>query len=232
MSTVLLEAQVRTLQGKGASRRLRRLENKVPAVIYGGNQDAQSIYFLHNKVTKALETESIYSSVFNITVDGKVEHVILKALQRHPYKPIVMHMDLQRVSLKEVLTKLIPLHFKGEDSCPGIKAGGIVNHTMTQVEVRCQAGLLPPFIEVDVSKCDINDVIHLSSLQLPKGVELTVDLSDPQHDSPVVSIHLPKVIAADEEVAVSEEEEVAPGDVPTSVEGQQADNEGEDKGSE
>src|ERR1044072_2910217 len=98
MSTILLEAETRTDMGKGASRRLRRLENKVIAVIYGGSKKPVSIQFAHNKVTKALETESIYSSVFDITVDGKVEHVILKAIQRHPYKPIVLHMDLQRVS--------------------------------------------------------------------------------------------------------------------------------------
>ncbi len=98
MSNILLEAESRTDMGKGASRRLRRLENKVPAVIYGGEKKPMSIHFQHNKVVKALETESIYSSVFDITIDGKVEHVILKALQRHPYKPLVMHMDLQRVS--------------------------------------------------------------------------------------------------------------------------------------
>ena len=117
MSNVLLEAETRTDMGKGASRRLRRLENKVPAIIYGGDKDPKSIHFLHNKVVKALETESIYSSVFDITVDGKVEHVILKAVQRHPYKSVVMHMDLQRVSLKDVLVKFVPVHFINEEKC-------------------------------------------------------------------------------------------------------------------
>src|SRR6478736_4198295 len=115
MATILLEAESRNVMGKGASRRLRRLENKVPAVIYGGDKEPKSIHFLHNKVVKALETESIYSSVFDITVDGKVEHVILKALQRHPYKPVIMHMDLQRVSKTDVLVKLVPIHFINED---------------------------------------------------------------------------------------------------------------------
>jgi large subunit ribosomal protein L25 len=193
MSTILLEAESRTDMGKGASRRLRRLENKVPAVIYGGEKKPESIHFLHNKIVKALETESIYSSVFDITVDGKIEHVILKALQRHPYKPIVMHMDLQRVSAKDILIKLVPLHFINEQQSAGIKAGGLINHTMTQVEVRCQAKDLPEFIEVDMTKIAMNDVVHLSNLKLPKGVHLTVDVTDGSHDAPVVSIHAPKV---------------------------------------
>ncbi|MDR3441719.1 MAG: 50S ribosomal protein L25/general stress protein Ctc [Legionella sp.] len=209
MSNILLEAQTRTDMGKGASRRLRRLENKVPAVIYGGEKEPMSILFLHNKVIKALETESIYSSVFDITVDGKVEHVILKALQRHPYKPLVMHMDLQRVSKKDILVKLIPIHYINEQKAPGIKAGGIVNHTMTQVEVRCQAKDLPEFIEVDMSAIAMDEVLHLSNLKLPKGVHLTIDVADGSHDAPVVSIHMPRGNA------VEESEEVAPAAVPT-----------------
>lgn len=199
MSTVLLEAESRTDMGKGASRRLRRLENKVPAVVYGGDKEPKSIHFLHNKVVKALETESIFSSVFDITVDGKVEHVILKAVQRHPYKPIVMHMDLQRVSKSDVLVKFVPIHFVNEQKSKGIKAGGMIQHTMTQVEVKCQAKDLPEFIEVDMTDVDMNEVVHLSNLKLPKGVRLTVDVSDHTHDSPVVSIHAPKAAPAEEE---------------------------------
>ena len=177
MSTILLEAETRTDMGKGASRRLRRLENKVPAVIYGGDNKPMSIHFLHNKVVKALESEKIYSSVFDISVDGKVEHVILKALQRHPYKPLIMHMDLQRVSKKDVLVKLVPLHFINETQALGVKAGGMINHSMSQVEVRCQAKDLPEFIEVDMAKVGLDDVIHLSHLVLPKGVQLTIDVA-------------------------------------------------------
>ena len=202
MSTILLEAESRTDMGKGASRRLRRLENKVPAVIYGGDKEPKSIHFLHNKVVKALETESIYSSVFDISIDGKTEHVILKALQRHPYKPLVMHMDLQRVSAKDILVKLVPIHYINEQKSAGIKAGGLINHTMTQVEVRCQAKDLPEFIEVDMTKVAMNDVVHLSDLKLPKGVHLTVDVTDGSHNAPVVSIHAPKVASVDEESAV------------------------------
>ncbi|MBI2786328.1 MAG: 50S ribosomal protein L25/general stress protein Ctc [Legionella longbeachae] len=210
MSNILLEAQTRTDMGKGASRRLRRLEDKVPAVIYGGDKKPMSIHFQHNKVVKALETESIYSSVFDISVDGKVEHVILKSLQRHPYKPLVMHMDLQRVSKTDILIKLVPIHFINEDKAPGIKAGGIINHTMTQVEIRCQAKNLPEFIAVDMSDVKMNDIVHLSQLKLPKGIQLTADVADGSHDSPVVSIHMSKVSAA-------EEETVEPTEVPASA---------------
>ncbi|MFI4918217.1 MAG: 50S ribosomal protein L25/general stress protein Ctc [Legionellales bacterium] len=211
MSTVLLVAQARTDMGKGASRRLRRLENKVPAVVYGGDKAPVSIHFLHNKVVKALETESIYSSVFDITIDGKVEHVILKALQRHPYKPLVMHMDLQRVSAKDILTKLVPLHFTNEQQSKGVKAGGLINHTMTQVEIRCAAKNLPEFIEVDMTDVGMNEVVHLSHLKLPKNVHLTADVADGSHDAPVVSIHAPKINATEEEETAA----VPAGAVPT-----------------
>ncbi|MGL5742743.1 MAG: 50S ribosomal protein L25/general stress protein Ctc [Legionella sp.] len=204
MSNILLEAETRTDMGKGASRRLRRLENKVPAVIYGGDKKPMSIHFLHNKVVKALEKESIYSSVFDIKIDGKVEHVILKALQRHPYKPVVMHMDLQRVYKTDILVKLVPVHFINEEKAPGIKAGGIINHSMTQVEVRCQAKDLPEFIAVDMAKVELDDVVHLSHLKLPKGVQLTVDVADGSHDSPVVSIHMPRGTVEEETTEATE----------------------------
>ncbi|MDI9817830.1 MULTISPECIES: 50S ribosomal protein L25/general stress protein Ctc [unclassified Legionella] len=206
MSSIILEAESRNDIGKGASRRLRRLENKVPAVLYGGDKEPKTLNLLHNKVIKALENESIYSSVFDLKVDGKVEHVILKDLQRHPYKPVVLHMDLQRVSAKDVLVKNIPVHFINEESSKGVKAGGIITHTMTQVEVRCQAKNLPEFIEVDMANVGMDEVVHLSDLKLPKGVQLTIDIADGSHNLPVVSIHAPKGGPVEEETAAPEEE--------------------------
>jgi large subunit ribosomal protein L25 len=189
MSTIKLEAQSRADKGKGASRRLRRLENKIPAVLYGGDKPPQAIHLLHNKVIKALETESIYSSVFDLSLDGIVEPVVLKDLQRHPYKPVILHMDLQRVGAKDVLTKSVPVHFTHQDTAPGVKAGGFVTHTMSQVEIRCEAQFLPEFIEVDLSTMAMNDVLHLSDLQLPPNVHLADNHHDCAHDHPVVSIH-------------------------------------------
>ncbi len=212
MSTILLEAQSRKDIGKGASRRLRRLENKVPAVIYGGDDEPQSINLLHNKVIKALENETIYSSVFEIKVDAKVEYVILKDLQRHPYKPVIMHMDFQRVAAKDVLIKNVPLHFINEASSKAVKADGVVNHSMNQVEVRCKASALPEFIEVDMAAVEMNDVVHLSDLKLPKGVQLVVNADDSSHDLPVVSIHPPKAL------------EVESDDAPEAPENDGADN--------
>ena len=197
MSTIMLEAETRADKGKGASRRLRRLENKVPAVYHGGAKEPQAIHLLHNKVVKALETESIYSSVFDLKINGKIEHVILKDLQRHPYKPVIMHMDLQRVSAKDVLVKMIPLHFVNQENAPGVKNGGVVNHTMTQVEVRCQAKFLPEFIEVDMSKMALDDVLHLSDLKLPNNVLLAIDPTTGDHNHPVVSIHMSKADASE-----------------------------------
>lgn len=200
----MLEAETRALMGKGASRRLRRLDGKVPAVIYGGDKPSQSIQFLERQVVKALEAEKIFSSVFEIKVDGKKERVILKDVQRHPAKAIVLHMDLQRVSAKDVLVKLVPIHFINEEVSPGVKEGGVVSHTMTQVEVRCEARHLPEFIEVDLASIEMDQVLHLSNLVLPEGVELTVDLTDGEHDLPVASVHEPRV-APEPEVAEEDE---------------------------
>ncbi len=206
MSSIMLEAKTRVDMGKGASRRLRRLENKVPGVLYGGGKEPQAIDLLHNKVIKALESESIYSSVFNLSVDGKIEHVILKDLQRHPYKPVIMHMDLQRVSAKDVLVKMIPLHFINQDAAPGVNDGGLVTHTMNQVEVRCQAKYLPEFIEVNLANMNMNDVLHMSDLILPKNVQLAIDPTIGDHDHPVVSIHVSKVDVSDLETDAAAEE--------------------------
>lgn len=200
MTAIRLEAETRADVGKGASRRLRRLENKVPAVLYGGDIAAQSILLSHNAVIKALETESIYSSVFDLVIDGKAkaERVILKALQRHPFRALVMHMDLQRVSASDILVRMVPIHFINEDKAPGIVEGGVINHTMTQVEVRCEARYLPEFIELDLANLGLNDVLHLTNLVMPTGVQLAVDPTTGDHDHPVVSIHLSKAEISEE----------------------------------
>lgn len=189
MSSVTLEAQTREIQGKGASRRLRRLGQMVPAIIYGGDKEPQLLSLPQHKVNKALENEAIYTTVFHLLVDGKEQQVILKDMQRHPYKPVILHMDFQRVSAKDVLVRMIPLHFIHEDACPGYKDGGVVNHTMSQVEVRCEARYLPEFIEVDLSHLELDQVLHLSDLKLPAHVKLATELTD-DNDQPVVGVHI------------------------------------------
>jgi large subunit ribosomal protein L25 len=204
---ILLEAESRTDVGKGASRRLRRLENKVPAIVYGGSKAPVAISLTHNKVIKALENEAIYSSVVELKLDGKKHKVILKDLHRHPYRQEILHMDLQRVTTTEVISKLIPLHFMNEDTSKGVKAGGLVSHTMTEVEVKCQVKHLPEFIEVDMGDVELEQTLHLSDITLPKSVELTADLSDSSHDLPIASIHAPKTSESDEQAASGEAEE-------------------------
>jgi len=201
MSNIVLEAFTRADLGKGASRRLRRLENKVPAIVYGGEKEPVPVFLFHNKIVKALENESIYSSVFELNIDGKSHKVILKAVQRHPFKPVILHMDMQRVSAKDILVKMVPIHFINEETCKGVKAGGMINRSCNQVEIRCQASKLPEFIEVDLAKMAVNDVLHLSDLKLPKDVTLVADISVAEHNAPVVSIHLPRASAAEEETA-------------------------------
>ena len=139
---------------------------------------------------------------------AKKEHVILKALQRHPFKPVIMHMDFQRVSPNDEITKMVPLHFLNEEKAPGINEGGMVNHHMNQVEVRCKVKNLPDHIDVDISHMVNNQICHLSDIKLPKGVELTIDCKDEVHNLPVVSIHKSR-IAEEAAASVSESEEPA-----------------------
>lgn len=216
MSVVTLEAQTRDVQGKGASRRLRRLGQQVPAIVYGSDKEPQLLSLSQHKVVKALENEAIYTTVFHLNVDGKDQQVILKDLQRHPYKPVILHMDFQRVSSKDVLVRMIPLHFINGEASPGHKDGGVVNHTLSQVEVRCQAQHLPEFIEVDLIKLKLDETLHLSDLKLPANVKLANELSD-ENNHPVVSIHISRAVEAldaeeaDTEVDIESSEEGSEG---------------------
>jgi len=199
-----LNASVRHDLGKGASRRLRR-ENKVPAVIYGGGGEPTPLVLEHNKVMHSLEREAFYSHILTINIDGKAEKAVLKDLQRHPFKSAVLHLDLQRVSEMEKLRMHVPLHFTGEDVAPGVKqSGGVVSHLINDVEIDCLPRDLPEFILVDVSSLQLNDTLHLSDLKLPAGVELVQLHHGPEHDLPVVSIHLPR--GAKEDTVTDESE--------------------------
>ena len=200
-----LSVQARSDIGKGASRRLRRNANHIPAILYGAGKDSLSLQIDHNKVIKALENEAFYSSILTLDVDGKKEQAVLKAVQRHESKPKILHMDFMRITGKEEITMLVPLHFIGEDLAPGIKQGGIIAKAITEVEVKCLPKDLPKNIEVDISELELDHSIHLSSLVIPKGVNLTIDASDSDHDRAVVSINTPKRVI-EEEIAPAEEE--------------------------
>ena len=213
-----LIAEFREDQGKGASRRLRR-EGKVPAIIYGAGRPPRMLAFDHNKVLRQLENESFYSSILNIKVGDKSQPAVIKDLQRHPSKPIVQHMDLQRIVAGEAIRMNVPLHFMGEDVAPGVKlGGGSVSHLMTDVEVACLPKDLPEYLEVDVSGLELNAMLHLSDIPLPKGVEIPELAQGPEHDHAIVSIQLLRAAAVEE----TTDEEVS-ADVPT-VDDEKADD--------
>jgi large subunit ribosomal protein L25 len=185
-----LDAEIRNIFGKSAARRLRRVEEKIPAIMYGGDAPPQALTLIHKKVSKALESKAFSSHILTIYIDGKKEKAVLREVQRHPYKPKILHMDFQRISEKEKLTMTVPLRTVGE--APGIRvSGGILSHLLTTVEIACLPKDLPEHIEVDISDLEVDQSLHLSDLKLPEGVEL-VELSH-GHDLPIVSIHLPRV---------------------------------------
>ncbi len=185
-----LSATPRSELGKAASRRLRRLDKRIPAIVYGGESEPCSITLDGNEVSKSLKYESFYSQILTLDIDGQSEKVVLKAMHRHPAKSTVMHMDFLRISKKQAITMRTPLHFVGEDVCPGIKqGGGAASHLMTDVEIKCLPEYLPEFIEVDVSKLNIEQSLHLSDLKLPAHVEIPQLAQGSEHDLPVVSIH-------------------------------------------
>jgi len=194
-----LNAEARSDLGKGASRRLRRLASQVPAVIYGGDKAPVSISLLAKEVAKLLENEAAYSHIIALTVDGAVETVVIKALQRHPAKGHVLHADFVRVVAGQKLTAHVPLHFLNQETSVGVKQqGGEVSHTAVEVEVSCLPKDLPEFINVDMAKVEVGQIVHMSDLTLPAGVEL-VALAHGK-DLPIANIHASRV-AKDEGAA-------------------------------
>ncbi|WP_461482991.1 50S ribosomal protein L25/general stress protein Ctc [Porticoccus sp.] len=204
-----LNAMVRNDMGKGASRRLRREANLVPAIIYGGKNAPENISIASNELEHALQNEAFYSHIITISVDGNDQDVILKDLQRHPSKTVVIHADFLRVSKTQKLHTKVPLHYINEDICVGVKmGGGIISHNMTELDISCLPADLPEYIEVDVSAVDIGGVLHISDIALPSGVE-SVELSHgAEHDQPIFTINKPK--AAVEET--TDEEPADKGD--------------------
>lgn len=201
-----LDAELRTTQGKGASRRLRRMQDQVPAILYGGkDQKPQNISLPHRKVMHALEHPSFYSHILTLNIENKKQQVILKALQRHPFKKAILHMDFFRVNPTDVIVMKVALHCTGAEVAPGVEAGGIVNHRLNELEIRCQVKDLPEAINVDISKLALDQTLHISDLKLPKGVESVALTHGPEHDHAVVAIHMPKVIEEEEPVVESTE---------------------------
>ncbi len=200
-----ITAEVRSDLGKGASRRLRR-EGKVPAVLYGADKDPVSLTLDHNDFFHHLENESFYSHILNIDVAGKKEKAVLKDMQRHPAKPIIMHADFMRVSDKEKLKMFVPVHFINEEQAPGVKKGGLVTHNITEVEIQCLPKDLPEYLEADLADLDMEQILHLTDIKLPSGVELVELLHGEDHNQPIAAIHKTRASKEAEEGGESEGE--------------------------
>lgn len=200
-----LIAEFRDDMGKGASRRLRRLANLVPAIIYGGNKDPQPLTFIRKDLEKALENEAFYSHVLTIRVGNEEQKAILKDLQRHPARESVMHADFLRVDDKTMVKVHVPIHFVNEDKCHGVKVqGGLIQHQVTDVEVQCLPADIPEFLEVDMLEVHTGQIIHLSDIALPKGVSSVALALGEDHDLAVASVIAPRGGSDEEEAATPE----------------------------
>ncbi|RJG04980.1 50S ribosomal protein L25/general stress protein Ctc [Noviherbaspirillum cavernae] len=157
-------------QGSGASRRLRNA-GQTPGIIYGGTSEPVAISLDHNALYHALKKETFHSSILDMEIEGKVEKVLLRDFQVHAYKQLVMHVDFQRVDAKQKLHTKVPLHFINAEVSPAVKlSSAVISHVMNDLDVSCLPGDLPEFIEIDLSKMEAGQSIHLSEIQLPKGV--------------------------------------------------------------
>jgi len=189
----------RTQQGTGASRRL-RASGRVPGVIYGAGKPAQAIELDQNALLRHLKLEAFHASILDMTVEGNKEAVLLRDFQIHPWKPMALHVDFQRIDKNKKIHMKVPLHFTNADICHAVKLeGGMVQHIMNEIDIQCLPGDLPEYIEVDLKDMKLGDSLHITDLTLPKGVEPLPKL---KHDNPaVVTVQLPKVVAIEEEVA-------------------------------
>lgn len=213
-SNIIL-AEIREDVGKGASRRLRRLADLVPAIIYGGDKDPQPLTMIRKDLEKALENEAFYSHVLTINVGKDKQQAIIKDLQRHPARDSVMHADFLRVDDKTAVKVNVPIHFLNEESCVGVKMqGGMIQHQATDVEVQCLPGDIPEFLEVDMKQVETGQIVHLSDISLPEGVTSVALALGEDHDLAIASVIAPKggsdeedeVTAAAEDGAEEEQE--------------------------
>ncbi|MDR7192100.1 50S ribosomal protein L25/general stress protein Ctc [Luteimonas terrae] len=203
-----IKVQRREDEGKGASRRL-RLAGNVPAVVYGGDLKPVSIELSHNDVWLASQHEWFYASILDLSLNGDVQKVLLRDMQRHPFKQQIMHLDFQRVNANEAIRTAVPLHFVNEDTSPAGKAVDVViTHELNEVTITCLPGDLPEFIEIDLGAMVVGDIVHLSQIKLPKGVEIPELALGADHDVAVVVAKHGRVEAEPEET------EEAAADVP------------------
>lgn len=198
-----VNAQKRTKQGTGASRRLRR-EGKTPGIVYGGNKPAVVIELDHNALYHQLRQEAFHASVLTLNLEGAKEQVLLRSVNMHPFRIEVQHIDFQRVLADVQIQMKVPLHFINAEISPGVKlSGGIVSHVMSELQIRCLPADLPEFIEVDLKDIALGNIVHVKDLQLPKGVEAILHGNE---NPPVAVVQIPRALVADEAAEAAEGE--------------------------
>ncbi len=213
-----LNAKLRESLGKKNARRMRRLDDQIPGIVYGAGKVPQSIQLSNKELTNALANESTYSKILTLHLENEGEQqVVLKQVQRHPSRPRLLHIDFLRIDPNAKLTMEVPVHLIGADAAPGTKDGGILSHHLTEIEIQCLPKDLPEYIELNISSLKLGESLHFSDLKLPEGVELTVSAEDEEYSQAVVSILKPHIPTAAElasesaapEAPVVEEEKTA-----------------------
>ena len=185
-----LNATTRQQSGTGFSRRLRNA-NQIPAVVYGAKKPVQNIILdKHNEIYRLAQDNTILTNLLSLNIDSKPEKVLIKSIQRHPFKKQILHIDFIRINESEAMVVMVPLKFINEETSPGVKAGGVISHLMTEVEVKCLPANLPSEIIVDAGKVQNNETLHISDLKLPTKVDLAMQIDD-SHNPAVLTIHTP-----------------------------------------
>jgi large subunit ribosomal protein L25 len=210
---IQLTAELRTDVGKGASRRLRRLEDKVPGIIYGEGKDPQMLTLSANEVGKAMQLEAFYSQIIDLDVAGKKQQAVVRDMQRNPANERVLHIDFLRISANKPINVSVPLHFINEDACVGVKTeGGTLTHNMTEVEITCLPANLPEYIEVDMAEIAAGVSVHLSDLIIPEGVTIAALAFGEDRDVPVASVTARRGSGEDEVISDEPAQPPAPDD--------------------
>ena len=211
---IAIKAEPRSVQGTGASRRLRR-ESKVPGILYGAGKDALPIEVDHKDLWFKLKMEAFHASILDMELGSEKSQVLLRDYQMHPFRPLILHVDFQRVAADKKIHMRVPLHFVNAEVSPGVKlAGGLVQHVMNELEITCLPKDLPEFITVDLSELQAGHSVHLSTLKMPEGVEAVVPKGE---DPTVATVVIPRVMTADEEAAEIAAAAPAAAEVPTTA---------------
>ncbi len=219
---IAIQATTRSVQGTGASRRLRHAD-KVPGILYGAGKEATLIELLHNDIFHKLRNEAFHASILDLHIDGKSERALLRDVQMHPFKNRVLHLDFQRVDEGKKMHMKVPLHFINADKAPGVKlSGGIVSHVLNELDITCLPKDLPEFIEIDLTTLASGHSIHVSNVKMPQGVESAVHRGE---DLVIATIIIPRGALTEAEGAPV----VAAADVPASNQKVKEEEKKEDK---